>query len=125
MSRWDDEDYDNRGRRNDPWNWPHSGLGVASFIIVMCGFVICTLMIVLGAVIAANSRGWGPNPAEVFLIGGGMILGGILDLTALGLGIGGMCQPQRKKVFAILGTVFSALILIGALTLFLMALVLR
>ena len=33
-------------------------------------------------------------------------------LVSLGLGIGGLLQKERKKVFAILGTVFSAAIIL-------------
>ncbi|MDX9980739.1 MAG: hypothetical protein RBU25_12010 [Lentisphaeria bacterium] len=41
----------------------------------------------------------------------------LLDLVALGLGIGGLIQKDRKKVFAILGTIFSGLTIGGVLLL--------
>ena len=41
-------------------------------------------------------------------------------LVSLGLGIGGLLQKKRKKIFAILGTVFSSVSLVS--TIFLMIL---
>jgi hypothetical protein len=37
----------------------------------------------------------------------------VVDLVALGLGIGGLFQKDRKKIFPILGTIFSTLAIIG------------
>ena len=39
------------------------------------------------------------------------------ELKHSGLGIGGLLQKERKKVFAILGTVFSAAIILCTVTL--------
>ena len=47
----------------------------------------------------------------------------LLALIALGLGIGGLVQKERKKVFAILGIVFSALTILGTLSLMVIGLI--
>jgi hypothetical protein len=39
----------------------------------------------------------------------------IIILIGLGLGIAGLCQKNRKKVFAILGTVFAVGVLVFAI----------
>ena len=46
-----------------------------------------------------------------------------LALIGLGLGIGGMLEKNRKNIFAILGTVFSALVIVGTLFVILLGLV--
>ncbi len=37
-----------------------------------------------------------------------------LSLVSLGLGIGGICQPETEKVYAVLGTVLSGIIVAAA-----------
>ena len=42
-------------------------------------------------------------------------IGGAMTLVGLGLGIGGMAEPNRKKVLAALGMAFNATIILGVL----------
>ena len=44
------------------------------------------------------------------------------SLVALGLGIGGLIQKDRKKIFAILGTVFAAITFLGTILLMMVGL---
>ena len=44
-----------------------------------------------------------------------------ITLVSLGLGIGGLVQKERKKIFAILGTIFSATITLGTVALIALA----
>ena len=46
-------------------------------------------------------------------------------LAALGLGIAGLVQRDRKKTFAILGTVFSALTILGTISLVILGLAMK
>ncbi len=81
----------------------HSELGIASFSInIVSGFVT----------IFAWSHMW-----YFFYFFLGILF---TSLVALGLGIGGLRQKDRKKLFAILGTIFSAFLIcsIGFLLLF-------
>ena len=99
----------------------HSGLGVASLTIFLGGFFLAALIITLGLIIGSNrQRGFFlAGSLETDLIIGGAILGALSDLVAFGLGIAGLYQKDRKKVFAILGTTLSGLIVLAALALLL------
>ncbi len=93
----------------------HSGLGIASLVIA----VISILLFCLGLGVAVFASASDPATIEsmpsdspLYLTVGLMIcFGGGLDLVGLGLGIGGLFQPDRNKTFAILGTVFNLLFL--------------
>ncbi|MFM1770045.1 MAG: hypothetical protein RJA22_2574 [Verrucomicrobiota bacterium] len=54
------------------------------------------------------------------MLGLGIIAFGGTSLIALALGIAGLVQRDRKKIFPILGTVISALMLLGVLFLLLL-----
>jgi hypothetical protein len=95
----------------------HSGPGIASFILSLVAFMGYILATVFITVAAANVL---ESPEELFqeyfmqqgsAIGGILLffLAALLNLTALILGIVGLSTKNRKKVFAILGTIFSAI----------------
>jgi hypothetical protein len=46
-----------------------------------------------------------------------------VSMVALGLGIAGLVQKNRKKIFALLGTIFSALSCVGTLTILVIGMV--
>lgn len=50
---------------------------------------------------------------EAILVGLMIIFMMLVCLVSLGLGIGGLVQKDRQKIFAILGTTFSGLIILG------------
>jgi hypothetical protein len=76
----------------------HSGLGIASLSIS----IIVIIVIILGFLLNIKE-----GVEDVWFCG---TL--IISLVALGLGIGGLIQKDQKKLFAILGTIFSAAIII-------------
>lgn len=91
----------------------HSGLGIASFILFLV--VLATGFVFFSTCGIASPDGESITPAlpagdslhlEVPLLCSGAIL------VSLGLGIAGLCQRNRRHVFAILGTIFSALLLL-------------
>jgi Kef-type K+ transport system membrane component KefB len=92
----------------------HSGLGVSSFIIaIVAGLVIFVTVVAIVAKVIAN-QGRVDEKSPEMILAGLLILGCIgLDLLALVLGICGLFQKDRQKVFAILGVVLSALTLFG------------
>jgi hypothetical protein len=126
-----DDDYDDYERGDNfsrpAENWPHSGVGIASFcagilalFMVLAGFVL----VVLGIDPRPHRYGGGPPPAAV--LGGLVIIGaGIVALIGTGLGIGGVCQSQRKKVFGNIGLCINALLLLGGLAIAVLALASR
>jgi hypothetical protein len=75
--------------------WKHSGLGIASFSIS----IICGIVTILT---------WMFNSGYFFYFSLGTL---IMSSVALGLGLGGLIQIDRKKLFAILGTIFSVLLI--------------
>src|SRR6218665_3861150 len=88
----------------------HSGLGIASFIIsIVTGILIFLLFIVAGVVESSTPGGINEESTEAIVLGLFIILMLFINLVAIGLGIGGLCQSERKKIFAILGTIFSSL----------------
>jgi hypothetical protein len=95
----------------------HSGLGVASFIIAIGAGVMIAIVVFLAAVI--ESRQPGALDALDHDSPGAMALGGaacfafLLAIIGVGLGIAGVCQRERKTVFAIIGLVLNGLILLG------------
>ena len=96
----------------------YSGLGIASCIIsIVVGLFIFVLFVVAGVMEASTPDGIDESsPIAVAL--GTCILGAlVVDLVALGLGIAGLVQQDRNKLFAILGTVFSAATILGTIAL--------
>lgn len=91
----------------------HSGVGISSFVLAIIGFVsMFILLVAAGALSAVTPGGLSENSIAAAVIGLLIMILGIFNLIALGLGIGGLCQGNRKKVFAIIGTALSALTLI-------------
>lgn len=112
-------------------------MGVTSFVIaILATVVIVVLFIVAGSLTAQALQGIDPqnaNPQEVqerlqdssaaavlALAGIGIFVCLFLYLLGLGLGVAGLFQGQRKRLFAVLGTIFNggALLVVVVLTLF-------
>ena len=94
----------------------HSGLGIASFTIsILSGISIFLLIVVAGVIEASTPGGMDEDSAGAIVVG--LFLFAFLGAAflALGLGIGGVLQKGRKKIFAILGTVFSVVTLTGTM----------
>ena len=89
----------------------HSGLGIASCVIggvAGLGTIgVLILALIVRAVLRHNAHFEAAPTARIIF--GVLALGLLLmELVALGLGIAGCAQADRKKLFAILGTVFAA-----------------
>ncbi len=92
----------------------HSGLGIASFVGSMLGGILgAGLLVVAGVLETITPGGLGEDSVSAMIIGLSLfaVLG--LAFTALVLGICGLCQKERKRVFATLGTIFSGLTIFG------------
>jgi hypothetical protein len=91
----------------------HSGLGIASFITSIVSGLLIFLIAVILAVMEGSTPG-GIDEESVGAVLGGLGLFALLGAAvfALGLGVGGLLQKERKKIFAVLGTVFSALTIV-------------
>ncbi|MBN1298040.1 hypothetical protein JXA80_14775 [bacterium] len=92
----------------------HSGLGITSLIlsaIIAGGLFI--LIIVAGILETSTPGGIDEDSVSAMIIGLFVIMGGGMELIALILGLIGLFQKERKKLFAILGTIFSSLTILG------------
>jgi hypothetical protein len=96
---------------------PHSGPGIASFILGLSAIALFLLMLIVAA--AGSGRPYYYRHdlealASFFLCGAGLAA-----LVGAGLGIGGCCQEDRQKVFAVLGLCLNGSLLLIGLVLFL------
>jgi hypothetical protein len=123
----DEDDYgepDRHRRRADVW--PHSGVGIASFV---AGIV--SLLMFVGAiglvVVAVAGSPRGPEPPHAVVMTTGLLIvgAGLIALVGAGLGIGACCQAERKKVFGVIGLAINGVILLGGIGLFLVGLLAR
>jgi hypothetical protein len=80
----------------------HSVLGIASLITNLAVIFISALFVIVSLL---NDAPAGQIPSSIFFFFP------FVSLVALGLGIGGLLQKDRKKIFAVLGAVFSCVII--------------
>jgi hypothetical protein len=91
----------------------HSGLGVASFVTsIVAGILIFLLLAIAGVMEASTPGGISEDSASAMVVGLLLFVFLGVALVALGLGVGGLMQKERKKIFAVLGSIFSAATLI-------------
>ncbi len=96
----------------------HSRLGITSFVIsLVIGIVMGILIIIAGIMEATLPGGIDENSVGAIVLGLFLLGGLFVDLVALGLGIAGLFQKERKKIFAILGIIFSGITVSGTLLL--------
>lgn len=94
----------------------HSGIGIASFIIsIVAGILIFIVLGIAGSIEASTPGGMDENSTEAVMIGLAIIGLLFLNVLSVGLGIGGLLQKERKKIFAILGTVFSSFLILSVI----------
>ena len=108
-----DDEYDAPVYRPSRGRLKSSGLGIASFIIsVLAGLEIISLLIV-GMVMEIRTPGWADedSPQVMFL----RLLVIIMSLVGLVLGITGLVQGGRSKVFPVLGLGFNGMIILGVI----------
>ena len=90
----------------------HSGLGVASFITSIVSTIFIFMTIVVASVVEITSPGgMDESSATAIMVGLFLIAFVFASLIALGLGIGGIFQKERKKIFSVLGMIFSVVTL--------------
>ncbi len=88
----------------------HSGLGIIAFVLSIVALVGAFGLLAIAAVLSL-ARHAPPDARHMGQVLFLMCLIALVlaNLLALGLGIAGLMQPQRKKVFAVLGTAFAGL----------------
>ena len=96
-----------------PFELPHSGPGLASFFISLLAWIAVIAPFGYLVYLAAQQKG-GPPPQEQAMVATFVMMGGSgLFIVSAILGLVGVLLPNRKKVFAVLGLVFSLLPVFG------------
>ncbi|OWR28052.1 hypothetical protein CDO73_19385 [Saccharibacillus sp. O23] len=113
------DEYPRDDRRFGPLK--HSGLGIASFVLALIGillFIVCIVAIIGTVASMVDSTGQVANIESlengnllmaIGFAGFGILGAAILNLIGLILGIIGLVVKDRKKVFAIIGTILNGL----------------
>lgn len=104
-------------------NWPHSGLGIASLILGLISVATWGILLLLAATGAFDRPRALASRLQPFLeetLSQLMLCNNIiLNVVGVSLGIAGVCQSQRNKVFAFIGLWLNGFVLVGVLVLFL------
>ena len=92
----------------------HSGIGIASFVIsILSGLSLFAGFTFAGMAQVSEPGSLDEASTQTVIIGLAIIFFFITSLVAFGLGLGGLFQQQRKKVFAILGLVISSVMILS------------
>lgn len=109
----------------------HSRMGIASLMLAVLAIIAIVLFFVISVSVASseignNPQSFDPNSidessplASTFaLLGLGLIGSVLLTVVGFGLGVAGLIQRRRKRLFAILGTILNGLVVLGVIALF-------
>ena len=92
---------------------PHSGLGIASFIISLAAGAALVVLLGIAGVIESQPGGMDEESAGAIVLGLILALTALAQVLALGLGIAALVQTGRSKLFGVLGTAFASTGLVG------------
>lgn len=88
----------------------HSGFGITSFAMALTFAIGLLALVVVAGVIETNTPGGMDEESSTAVIIGLLLFAGVFaEILALILGIVGVAQASRKKVFGILGICVSML----------------
>ncbi len=88
----------------------HSGFGIASFAMALTFAIGLLALVITAGVIETNTPGGMDEESTTAIIIGLLLFAGVFaEILALILGIVGVAQSSRKKVFGILGICVSML----------------
>ncbi|HYC69721.1 MAG TPA: hypothetical protein VEB66_00855 [Opitutaceae bacterium] len=91
----------------------HGGLGITSFIMgIVCGILMVVVIGIAGYMQMSTPGGMNEESPAAALVGLAMMGVGLLVLVGLGLGVAGLFQSDRKKLFAALGVSINLLIIV-------------
>jgi hypothetical protein len=92
----------------------HSRRGIASFVIAMAAGVLYLSVLGLMFILAGIAPELTQGRSEMLHIFTAMVMVGFFgNIVGVVLGIGGVCQKNQKKLFAVLGLVFNSIAVIG------------
>lgn len=92
----------------------HCGLGIASFVIALAIALLQFATVLAAGMLEVSTPGGINQRHPLSILVGCFILSGVaVNLVGLGLGIAGLFQRSRKRLFAVLGTVLNLLLIGG------------
>ncbi len=92
----------------------HSGLGIASFALsIFVGLAAIALVVVAGVMEASSAGGIDEESVFALIVGLSVFAVIGMNFVGVGLGIAGLFQSNRLKVFPILGVIFNGLVVLG------------
>ncbi|HLX94544.1 MAG TPA: hypothetical protein VKU37_02245 [Verrucomicrobiae bacterium] len=107
---------------NDTVEAKHSGIGIASFgISIAVGFLMVAVLFTAAILSAHRVQGSPTYPGQT-VVGLTAIFLMAADVLAVGLGIAAVCQTGKKRLFGILGLVFSGGTIMGTIALIIIGL---
>lgn len=89
----------------------HSGLGIASFVLSIVPAVLLAGLVPLVLLLASMQPPGADETGYAGLMLLLVLMTALSELVALGLGIAGVIQGQRKRTFALVGLACSVLVL--------------
>jgi hypothetical protein len=100
----------------------NSGFGISAFGISIVSGIFMLIIIVTAGVMGSQPGGVDENSPIAMTVGLAMFFFLFLDMIAVMLGIIGLFQQDRKKLFAVLGIAIASLTILGTLGLMLIGL---
>ncbi len=92
----------------------HSTLGVISSILaIAAGFAYVLMILGVGVLLEINQDELNKKTLAVIVIGLFFIGSILMNLSGIGLVIAGLIQKKRRKLFAIIGLVLNAIVLVS------------
>ena len=114
----------------------HTKMGIASVVISILATVVIVILIIIAisvatplfegqdpAAIDPQSIQNSPEAGSLALVVVGILGSFLLYFLGFGLGLAGMFQRRRKRLFGILGAILNGLVLLAAVLLFVVGLV--
>jgi hypothetical protein len=101
----------------------HSSLGMASFGISIAVGCLTLAMFVIASLLNAGRIQQGQSYPGQTVVGFVILFLMAADIAAAGLGIAAICQTGRKRLFGLLGLVFSSITILGTFGLVIIGLV--
>ena len=94
-------------------SYRHSGPGIASFVVALFSGAATFALVAAAGVMQSQPGGFDENSPVAIAMGLGLIGVAAMLVLSFVLGITGILQTNRNKVFAILGTAISVLVVVG------------
>jgi len=101
----------------------HSRFGIASFITSIFGAILIVLFVTAAIIQSSGSEEPDPKSTAIIIMRLLFYFSVFVDFIALVLGIIGLCSKDKKKIFALLGTIFSSVAIFIAIIIIIVGLI--